>query len=234
MLNNEENRVAKVEDQSERVSRKDLKVAKRQHQTNPKTRGHPNPHRGQSLPKFEDVLDTYVKGRSVEELSQQFNLKPETVKAKLASLELAKLKLQTDLKGQGEQVSGDSTPKSEVQTPKGGMQPASSGQDGTTASGGVSGDGAEGTEELVKIPNRIRRDGRETVNTIEMAIRGVNTRETFSPITILLLSYLKYLGGEQMKDASFGFMVDWAVRKLCRDKGIDIQIGRSVLPDDII
>jgi hypothetical protein len=256
MIEADSSGLAEVGDQSESTSKRGLKRVKRQLQITPKTRGHPNPHRGGSLPKFEDILDAYVKGRTVEELSQQFNLKPETIKAKLASLELAKLRLQTSLQGQGEQASGDSTPRSGVQKPKSFIQTAPSGQERTTAtaqkpthtymvpegnagnkvstsSAGASGDGDEGTGESTEIPIWMRRDGRETVNTIEMAIRGVQSKETFSPITILLLSYLKYLGGEQMKDASFGFMVDWAVRKLCKEKGIDIQIGRSVLPDDI-
>jgi hypothetical protein len=48
-------------------------------------------------------------------------------------------------------------------------------------------------EEGPDTPTWMKGDGRETVNTIEMAIRGVNSKDTFSPITILLLSYLKYL-----------------------------------------
>jgi hypothetical protein len=45
-------------------------------------------------------------------------------------------------------------------------------------------------------PRWLRHDGGQLVNTIEMAIRGVQSKETFSPITIVLLSYLKYLGGD--------------------------------------
>jgi hypothetical protein len=83
-------------------------------------------------------------------------------------------------------------------------------------------------------PNWLSRgDGGTLVNTIEMAIRGVNTKETFSPITILLLSYLKFLGGPEMADMTFGEMVDWSVRRLCKEKGIDIQIGRNFLTEDV-
>ena len=82
-------------------------------------------------------------------------------------------------------------------------------------------------------PRWLRHDGRETVNTIEMAIRGVNSKETFSPITILLLAYLRYLGGDEMSSMSFGEMVDWGIRRLCKEKGIDIQIGRNYLPENV-
>jgi len=72
MLNDEVNKAAEVEDRSERVSRNGIKGAKQQHQKDPKTRGHPNPHKGRSLPRFEDVLDAYANGKTAAELSQQF------------------------------------------------------------------------------------------------------------------------------------------------------------------
>ena len=33
---------------------------------------------------------------------------------------------------------------------------------------------------------------------IEMSIRGIQSRETFSPVTVVLLAYLKYVGGETL------------------------------------
>lgn len=78
-----------------------------------------------------------------------------------------------------------------------------------TPSGSVEdGAGGRGTA-----PQWLRHDGGELVNTIEMGIRGVQSKETFSPITIVLLSYLKYLGGDEMTTMSFGDMVDYTARE---------------------
>jgi hypothetical protein len=198
--------------EEEEVSRKVLRSAKDSLQATPVKRKGPGGIKGKKIPKFETLLEAYVKGATAEEMAERFGLKLNTVKNKLPALELAKVKfgigkaqssiINPTVPGDGVASSTSSGivagPPPAVSTPGTSMVPA--GAQGTSlsgvqskAGGAASSEGIEDGEEA-KVPTWMKDDGRETVNIIEMAIRGVNSKETFSPITILLLSYLKYLG----------------------------------------
>lgn len=254
--------LAEKRERSEKISRKAFKGTKEGiHSTSSKKKG-PGGIKGKKMSKFEDLFEAYLKGATVEEMAERFNLTLETVTDKLPALKLAKVRFGIDKAAPSAPPSGNEgapstinqttpatagppsppsgmiagpvpavTPPSTYTVPAGtpgGIVPVIQGKVG----GAVSSEGEE-EGEGPETPPWMKGDGRETVNTIEMAIRGVNSKETFSPVTILLLSYLKYLGGPDMSDMAFGEMVDWAVRRLCKEKGIDIQIGRNYLPENV-
>ena len=227
--------------------------------------------KGMDLSTFQDILNDFMDGLSIQQLAEKHNLMPDTVKAKLPKLQLeakraedraiAKLEREGKLlpakPGDGgvqtvqttvdPGVAGVQTVQSTGNTPNPGvqtppvpppavqnppstytvpavpagvvlptiqptpqtpppilptLQPAPSTlqpqlpvlQPTPQTSLAVKNSGAEeGEEGREPAPRWLRHDGGELVNTIEMAIRGVQSKDTFSPITIVLLSYLKYL-----------------------------------------
>jgi ParB family chromosome partitioning protein len=68
---------------------------------------------------------------------------------------------------------------------------------------------------------------------IEFSLRGISERETFSPITLLYVGYLKYLGGPEMEKMSFGEVIDYVVRKFCEEKDLYIRVTRSSITDNV-
>jgi hypothetical protein len=149
-----------------------------------KRRGIP---KGKKLPKFEDVLKAYLAGDTKEQMAEEFGLIVTTIENKLPALELAKLKLglgkktPSTLVPANETVSSASSgmvagPVQAVAPPSTGMVPA--GTPGAIvyavqgkASEAISKEGEEDGEGP-ETPDWMKGDGREVVNTIEMAIRG--------------------------------------------------------------
>jgi hypothetical protein len=84
-------------------------------------------------------------------------------------------------------------------------------------------------------PTFLRRvdDGGEAVQPVEFMLRGVSSKENLSPITVVLLSYFRYLGGDDMAGMSMGDCIDYVVRRFCREHGVDLQIGRKILGEDV-
>lgn len=204
----------------------------------------------QKKAKFEDMLAAFNAGKSEDELAVMFDISRDSVRARLPALELATLKL-----GLTKNTSPNNSQASNVSSPGSGIiagpvQPTRTAGTGMVPVANTStqvpqnpsnipsnanqemGEGQEPDSEI-EAPPWMKNDGRDMVNTIEMAIRGVNSKDIFSPVTILLQSYLKYLGGPEMAEMTFGDMVDWCVRRLCKEKGINIQIGKNYLPENV-
>lgn len=85
------------------------------------------------------------------------------------------------------------------------------------------------------VPSWLRRGdgGSDTTQPVEFMLRGVSSKENLSPITVVLLSYLRYLGGDKMASMSLGDRIDYVVRRFCREHGVDLQIGRKILGEDV-
>jgi hypothetical protein len=167
------------------------------------------------------MLKAHIAGATEAQLAQTFDLTMETVKKKIPVLELARINL--GIPRGNSSAGSSSVPDTGAASSSGsfGATPATQSNSGMVAGpvpsvippstytvpagtpGGIvplvqgaAGKPAEKEqeeEETPETPPWMKDDGRETVNTIEMAIRGVNSKETFSPVTILLPSFIVIL-----------------------------------------
>lgn len=73
-----------------------------------------------------------------------------------------------------------------------------------------------------------------SVSEIEMGVKGVGQKESFSPTTLLLYSYLNHLiekdarlKNEEFEPLSFGEMTDYVFKTFCQEHRIEIAILKS-------